>query len=237
MREEEEEPDVGGLLTEALTAEIEAVLADETGLVGAYSAGVVGLVTEPISLNLLLPASTGDYWSAGVSLQPQRLDPGISFDDARPTPKWIIGKGQKIYWRRCFIRVYTTTNRLSAQQNTETCDGQAVVPQGTELFLGGEGGRVKEEQVASTTIFPSPVIFCSVAASSSDADSSSADAFSSTLLPPRPKRPRLNRHQVTDPTFVEPIASAGPSTATGTSSATVSSSATVFCPDPNSSSP
>jgi hypothetical protein len=33
-----DETDVGGLLTEALTAEVEAVLADETGLVGADTA-------------------------------------------------------------------------------------------------------------------------------------------------------------------------------------------------------
>ncbi|KAI0438941.1 hypothetical protein F4803DRAFT_533189 [Xylaria telfairii] len=169
-----------------------------------------------------------------MSLQPQRLDPSISFDNARPTPRWIVGKGQRVYWRRCFIRVYTATNRLPAQENTETCDGQAVVPQGTELFLGGEGGRVKEEQVASTTIFSSTVIFSSAAAPSPDADSSSIDVFSSTLAPPRSKRPRLNRHQ---PTFVDPIASAGPSTITGTSSAAVSSSVTVFTPDPNSTSP
>ena len=32
------EPDGGGLLTEALTAEVEAVLADETSLVGAQAA-------------------------------------------------------------------------------------------------------------------------------------------------------------------------------------------------------
>ncbi|GAW18436.1 hypothetical protein ANO14919_079110 [Xylariales sp. No.14919] len=79
-----------------------------------------------------------------MSLRTDALDPSISFEDAKPTPKWIIGNGQKIYWRGCFGRVYTSTNRHSAIETFETCDGQATVPQGKALFLGGEGGRVKE---------------------------------------------------------------------------------------------
>ncbi|KAI0469217.1 hypothetical protein F4859DRAFT_137697 [Xylaria cf. heliscus] len=154
-----------------------------------------------------------------MSLQPQRLDPGITFDNAHKTPYWIVGRGQKIYWRRCFIQIVTTTNEVVAPGNTETSDGQAVVPQGTVLFLGGDDGRVKEEQVAS------------VAASSSAIDPSSDAAFTSTLTPPRSKRPRLNGPQVTDSTSVEPFAAAGPSPAA------VSSSDAVLCPDSSSSLP
>ena len=43
------EANVGGLLTEALTADVQAVLADETGLVGADTA-----VKEPMLASLLL---------------------------------------------------------------------------------------------------------------------------------------------------------------------------------------
>ncbi|KAI0452947.1 hypothetical protein F5B21DRAFT_481642 [Xylaria acuta] len=121
-----------------------------------------------------------------MSFQPQRLDPGITFDDAQPTPEWIVGRGQRIYWRRCFVRIYTTTNKLYAHKHTDTCDGQAIVPQGTELFVGGEGGQVKEEQVASA------VSSSSVAGPSAVGPSSDA-AFSSSLAPPRPKRPRLDQ--------------------------------------------
>jgi hypothetical protein len=42
------EADVGGLLTEALTADVQAVLADETGLVSADTA-----VEEPMLVSLL----------------------------------------------------------------------------------------------------------------------------------------------------------------------------------------
>ncbi|KAI0976373.1 hypothetical protein F4678DRAFT_222844 [Xylaria arbuscula] len=74
------------------------------------------------------------------------LDPEISFDDAQPTPRWIVGKNQQIYWRCCFIRVYTNTNKHLAQASCEICDGQCIVPEGKELFLGGEGGYVKAQE-------------------------------------------------------------------------------------------
>ena len=41
------EANVGGLLTEALTADVEAVLADETGLVGADTAATGALAVLP----------------------------------------------------------------------------------------------------------------------------------------------------------------------------------------------
>ncbi|KAI0399060.1 hypothetical protein F4802DRAFT_591141 [Xylaria palmicola] len=70
------------------------------------------------------------------------LDPDILFDEARPTPMWVVGRNQQIYWRHCFIRVYTNTNKQFAQASCETCDGQCTVPEGKELFLGGEGGHI-----------------------------------------------------------------------------------------------
>ncbi|KAK5637550.1 hypothetical protein RRF57_013265 [Xylaria bambusicola] len=73
----------------------------------------------------------------------EELDPTLTFDDAQPTPVWIVGKNQQIHWRRCFIRVYTTTNKQFAQANCEICDGQCTVPEGKELFLGGHDGYVK----------------------------------------------------------------------------------------------
>lgn len=42
------EANVGGLLTEALTADVEAVLADETGLVGADAAVKKTRVSLPV---------------------------------------------------------------------------------------------------------------------------------------------------------------------------------------------
>ncbi|KAI1281830.1 hypothetical protein F5Y07DRAFT_395680 [Xylaria sp. FL0933] len=76
----------------------------------------------------------------------EELDPRLTFDDAQPTPVWIVGKNQQIYWRSCFIRVYTTTNKQFAQANCEICDGQCTVPEGKELFLGGPDGYVKVEE-------------------------------------------------------------------------------------------
>ncbi|KAI1158985.1 hypothetical protein F5B18DRAFT_638744, partial [Nemania serpens] len=83
---------------------------------------------------------TGYHTSS--SFQVDKLEANASFDNAKSTPTWVVGNGQQIRWRCCFIRIYTTTNRQYAVGSYETCDGQGTVPQGTELFLGGEGGHV-----------------------------------------------------------------------------------------------
>ncbi|KAI1159279.1 hypothetical protein F5B18DRAFT_637472 [Nemania serpens] len=84
------------------------------------------------------------FWIVTMSFQVDKLEANASFDNAKSTPTWVVGNGQQIRWRCCFIRIYTTTNRQYAVGSYETCDGQGIVPQGTELFLGGEGGHVTE---------------------------------------------------------------------------------------------
>ncbi|KAK5632418.1 hypothetical protein RRF57_008132 [Xylaria bambusicola] len=86
----------------------------------------------------------GLTYSKPFALHP--LDLEVVFDDAQPTPCWIIGKNQQIYWRRCFMRVYSNTNKYFAQASCEICDGQCIVPEGKELFLGGKGGYVKVQE-------------------------------------------------------------------------------------------
>jgi hypothetical protein len=53
------EADVGGLLTEALTADVQAVLADETGLVGADTAVEGTNVSFPSSC-IAIPIASND---------------------------------------------------------------------------------------------------------------------------------------------------------------------------------
>lgn len=50
-----DETNVGALLTEALTADVEAVLADETGLVGADAAVHETVSTLPFRYSILSP--------------------------------------------------------------------------------------------------------------------------------------------------------------------------------------
>jgi hypothetical protein len=49
------ETDVAGLLAEALTADAEAVLADETGLVGADAAGIPSAIVPIFSILIIAP--------------------------------------------------------------------------------------------------------------------------------------------------------------------------------------
>lgn len=53
-----DEANVVGLLTEALTADVEAVLADETGLVGADAAVFVGGVVSDVEKALVYEVSS-----------------------------------------------------------------------------------------------------------------------------------------------------------------------------------
>jgi hypothetical protein len=62
------------------------------------------------------------------------------------TPKWVVGKGQCVYWKECNVIV---VEKDSEGGNKETslhrCNGQGTVPSGTELYLSGSRGKVKEE--------------------------------------------------------------------------------------------
>lgn len=79
--------------------------------------------------------------SQSFAIEP--LDESIDLDDAKTSPKWIVGSGQKVYWRSCFVMVYSTGNLEEAIAQHETCDGQGTVEKGIEIFLGGKGGKVK----------------------------------------------------------------------------------------------
>jgi hypothetical protein len=48
-----DETNVGGLLTEALTADVQAVLADETSLVGANAAVIRKIVSQMFSASVV----------------------------------------------------------------------------------------------------------------------------------------------------------------------------------------
>lgn len=81
--------------------------------------------------------------SAWQSFTIERLDETVPFDDAKTSPKWIIGAGQTVYWRSCFIMVYESGNIEQPMEKHSACSGQATVSKGIELFLGGKGGMVK----------------------------------------------------------------------------------------------
>ncbi|KAF3768262.1 hypothetical protein M406DRAFT_75482 [Cryphonectria parasitica EP155] len=51
--------------------------------------------------------------------------------------KWIVGKGQNVYWRGCYVWVYSSSQTLIPFEKHDVCDGQAIVPEGSieDLFL------------------------------------------------------------------------------------------------------
>jgi len=76
------------------------------------------------------------------------LDPTIDFTtrDAENTPKWIEGKGQRVYWRDCYGTAYEKDNRGKRGEGTslQKRNGQGTVPSNVELYFAGEGGKLKE---------------------------------------------------------------------------------------------
>lgn len=70
------------------------------------------------------------------------LDASVNFGNAKSAGRWIVGLGQKISWRGCFVWVYTTDRVDEPVAKHDTCDGQATVPIGIEVYLGGKEGLV-----------------------------------------------------------------------------------------------
>lgn len=95
-------------------------------------------LSATLSLNLGLGATTS------MSFKLEALEVNISFDDCFTAPRWIVGKGQRIYWKSCFVRVYASNDKHKTVATHAICDGQGEVPEGTEVFLGGKSGLVKE---------------------------------------------------------------------------------------------
>ncbi|KAI0968973.1 hypothetical protein F4678DRAFT_440552 [Xylaria arbuscula] len=79
-----------------------------------------------------------------ATLALHELERNVSSDhNALPTPVWIVGKNQQISWRDCFVRVYTDKNQQLAEVSYEKCSRQYyTVPEGKEMFFGGDGGYV-----------------------------------------------------------------------------------------------
>lgn len=78
-----------------------------------------------------------------MSFNIETLDESVNFDDAVSSPQWIVGSNQTIYWKNCFVWVYKSSDRNVQVDKNGTCDGKGTVQKGTDIFLGGKGGKVK----------------------------------------------------------------------------------------------
>ncbi|PSN59586.1 hypothetical protein BS50DRAFT_579828 [Corynespora cassiicola Philippines] len=72
------------------------------------------------------------------------LPQSFQFSDAKTSPYIVEGKGQKVYWRNCWIKVYDKGHSEPREQH-EKCDGWAIVLADTEVTFGGQGGSVVEK--------------------------------------------------------------------------------------------
>ena len=80
------EPDGGGLLAEALTAEVKAVLADETSLVRAVTATHIAFSQQPHFSSLRMKAIT-NHWREPLPYLRGREN---------QTASWVILKGERL---------------------------------------------------------------------------------------------------------------------------------------------
>lgn len=81
------------------------------------------------------------------TLQPFQIEPldtPVNFDEALASPQWVTGAGQKIFWSKCAVTVYEKGDRTTPTERYNVCTGKGTVERGIELWLTGQGGRVKK---------------------------------------------------------------------------------------------
>ncbi|KAF3060435.1 hypothetical protein CFAM422_011325, partial [Trichoderma lentiforme] len=65
------------------------------------------------------------------------------FSSSRTSPTFIEGRGQKVYWQNCWIKVYDK-GETEPRQLVERCNGWAEVSRDINVQFGGKGGNIKE---------------------------------------------------------------------------------------------
>ena len=75
------------------------------------------------------------------------------FSDAERAPTIVEGSGQKVYWRGCWIAVYSTGNTKEPKDSHDVCDGEGTLQKGTSLVFVGDPkfGRVKTEKTLNAS--------------------------------------------------------------------------------------
>jgi hypothetical protein len=73
------------------------------------------------------------------------------FHDGVSPPKTVDGKGQRVFWQNCTVKVYDTSDPKEAilvYKSPDSREGEGVIPHGTSLWFGAcdtSGGKIKEE--------------------------------------------------------------------------------------------
>ncbi|RSL94127.1 hypothetical protein CEP52_012845 [Fusarium oligoseptatum] len=69
---------------------------------------------------------------------------GIDFSNAKTSPYLAEGKGQRVYWRNCIVKVYRKGEPDPTEEHGR-CNGWTTLPGSVEVTFGGQGGSIKEE--------------------------------------------------------------------------------------------
>jgi len=76
------------------------------------------------------------------------LDSRVDFTTKDTTktdfPLWIVGKGQRVYWKDCNVTVHWKGSQ-GHEQSLEERSGQGTLSSDHDLYIIGKGGKVKEE--------------------------------------------------------------------------------------------
>lgn len=68
----------------------------------------------------------------------------INFSEAENSSFLIEGKGQKVYWKNCWIKVYHKGEPKSTEEYNK-CDGWVIILADIEVIFDGQGGSILEK--------------------------------------------------------------------------------------------
>ena len=88
------------------------------------------------------PLPKRDAANATQSLDIQPLSESTDFSRAKTSPCLVEGKGQKVYWQNCWIKIYDK-GEADPKEEIEVCSGWATVPGDVEVGFSGPDGCVK----------------------------------------------------------------------------------------------
>jgi len=83
-----------------------------------------------------------------MAFQPKDLVSNIDWEKIKTTtPIWVTGNNQYICWKDCkIIAVEKNSEGKENETKFPLCDGESLVPKGTELYLSGTGGKMTEKR-------------------------------------------------------------------------------------------
>ncbi|KAL7940740.1 hypothetical protein V8C42DRAFT_336645 [Trichoderma barbatum] len=87
-------------------------------------------------------SATKKAFTTSFNIQP--LPTSFDFSSALKSPVFIKGRGQKVYWQNCWIKVYDKGQTEQPREWYDVCDGWVILLDDRDVGFGGEGGNIRE---------------------------------------------------------------------------------------------